>query len=495
MSISKRIVSGGAWSVGVRMLNKSLNALQLLILSRVLFPGEFGVFAIASLTLIGFDVLTRTGFDDALIYKRGDIREYLDTAFVIQVLRGIVLAGLVFVFAPFIVSFFEEPGAAGVVRALALVQVIKGFRSLGVVLWQRDINFRAEALFLTAGNIVTVVTTVILALILRDVWSLVYGAIAGELCLTLLSYFVHSYRPRLNFSVEKAKELVHFGVWLFLSGAVSYVSLQADNIAVGKLLSADVLGIYYMGFRIANLFVEELSKPIGRVLQPAYANLQDKPERLRIGLERTLAVYLMVLLPLAIFLMGSAWLTIPVLLGAKWHGVIEIFPILVLGALFRGVAGVSRAFLVGTGRPRGIFWLEAARAGSLAVSLYPLFLCCGLNGIAWAATLSSAIKFGLLVLLLIPQIEIRVLVFRELVPVTLASLVLGVVLMGSTLLVSVGWWSFWGVGISSALAYSVSLWLASRENSYIEDVLRLVKELLERFFRFAQGRFVGGLRG
>lgn len=346
MTLSKLVISGGAWLLGVRFTNRILGAVQLFVLARILAPEEFGLFAIASMTLLGFDVLTRTGFDDAIIYRRGDIEPYLHTAFIIQMARGFLLASLVVLSAPYVAEFFNEPAAATVVSVLALVQVIKGFRSLGVVLFARDINFRSEALYLTTGNIVTVAATVLLAWKLRNVWALVYGAIIGELWLTAYSYFVHSYRPKLFFSIEKAKELIQFGVWLFLAGIVSYVSLQADNIAVGKLLSTELLGIYYMAFRLSNLFVEEVSKPIGRALQPAYATLQHKPDRLGLALEKALSVFIVVLTPLAVFLMSSAWVIIPVVLGDKWIGVTEVFSVLLLGAFMRGLANVSRGFLL-----------------------------------------------------------------------------------------------------------------------------------------------------
>ena len=429
MALSSLVISGSAWLLGVRLINRLLGAVQLFILARMLVPDEFGLFAIASMTLLGFDVLTRTGFDDAIIYKRGDVESYLHTAFVIQALRGLLLAALVVISAPYVASFFNEPLAAKVISVLALVQIIRGFRSLGVVMFARDINFRSESLYLTTGNVVTVVTTVLLAWKLRNVWCLIYGAIIGELWLTVYSYFVHSYRPRLLFSIEKAKELVKFGVWLFLSGIVSYISLQADNLAVGKLLSTEMLGIYYMAFRIANLFVEEVSKPIGRVLQPAYATLQDKPERLQLALEKALSVFLVIITPVATFLMGSAWVTIPVVLGDKWIGVTEVFPILVLGALFRGFAGVSRGFFVGTGKPRTVFWLEAVRAASLLLAMYPLFLCCGMNGIAWASTISSALKLVLVVVLLLSVIRIAHFLKAEVVPMGLAICAMTSVLM------------------------------------------------------------------
>lgn len=487
MALTKLVISGSAWALGLRLANKLLGAIQLLILARLLVPEEFGLFAIASMTLLGFDVLTRTGFDDAIIYKRGNIDPYLHTAFIIQMARGLLLAGLVLVSSPYVAEFFNEPSAASVVSVLALVQVIKGFRSLGVVLFVRDINFRSEALYLTTGNFITVVATVLLAWELKNVWALVYGAIIGEIWLTVYSYFVHPYRPKLFFSVEKAKELIRFGVWLFLAGIVSYISLQADTIAVGKLLSTEMLGIYYMAFRISNLFVEEVSKPIGRVLQPAYATLQNKPQLLRLALEKAMSVFLMVITPIATLLIGGAWIIIPVVLGDRWTGVNEVFSILVLGALFRGFAGVSRGFFVGTGRPRSIFWLEAAQAASLLLTLYPLFLCCAMNGIAWASTLSSALKFSLVLLLLLPVIRTREFIKSEVVPIGMAICAMTGVLMVASAMLATTWGGLLTIVISSGVVYAAVLWVIAPKTAHIGIVKGMAVKGANVLYRSLRG--------
>src|SRR5918992_704811 len=321
----------------------------------MLAPNDFGVFAVALSMLLAFEVLTRTGFDDALIQKRGNIEDYVHTAFGIQIIRGVVLTALVIFTAPYVASFFNEPTVALVISTLAFVQLLRGFRSPGIVLLQRELNFRLESKFLAVSKIFTIITTLILAFQLRSVWALVYGAVVGEVALVVFSYVIHPYRPRLFFSLGKAKELVKFGIWLFLAGIASYIALQADSIAVGKLLNAEALGVYYMAFKIANFIVEEIAKPLIKTLKPAYAALQDDDERLRNGLEKTIALVFAIFLPIAVFLMLNAEITISVVLGNKWNAVVPILPILVLGALFNGLAGISTAFLIGTGRTRIYF--------------------------------------------------------------------------------------------------------------------------------------------
>jgi lipopolysaccharide exporter len=427
-SFGYRVLSASAWVLGLQLFNKVAGAVQLLVLSRILAPHDFGLIAIATITIAAFDVLTRTGFDDALIQKRGDIEAYVHTAFGIQIMRGALLAALIFLTAPYVGNFFEEPQAIPVIAMLALVQLLGGMRSPGLTLLQRDLNFRIQSLCLASGDAIRIVITIVLAFEMRSVWAIVIGAIIGEVSIVVFSYLVNSYRPKLVFSFEKAKELVRYGFWLFLSGIVGYLSLQADKVAVGKLLNADELGIYYMAYRIANLITIEVVTSFGKALKPAYAALQSDPERLRIAFEKSLSVVTAFILPTGIFLILTADLIVPVLLGAKWNAIIPILPIFVLGAIFYGIEGISFAFFIGTGSPHKDFYLALTKAISLMACIYPFFLLAGLKGIAWAVTMSTISRFFVFVIQLFPLIDIRQFVIHELFLVSFCTAIMGIAL-------------------------------------------------------------------
>jgi lipopolysaccharide exporter len=477
--VASRVLSGSAWVLGVQLFSKGLGAVQLFILARMMGPNDFGLFAIALSMLLAFEVLTRTGFDDALIQKRGNIEDYVHTAFGIQIIRGVVMTALIIFTAPYIASFFNEPAVAPVVSTLALMQLLRGFRSPGIILLQRELNFQLESKLLAVGKIFTIITTLILAFQLRSIWALVYGAVIGEATLVVLSYAIHPYRPKLFFSLGKAKELVKFGIWLFLAGIASYIAMQADNIAVGRLINAEALGVYFIAFRIANFSVEEIAKPLIKTLKPAYAALQDDVEHLRIGLEKTIALFFAIFLPIAIFLMLNAEIVIQVVFGNKWNAIIPILPILVLGALFNGLVGISAAFFIGTGRTRVYFLSEFVRAVTLLLTLYPFFVLAGLTGIAWASAVSTASQFVVTsIILLMRLIQIRSFLVRELLPISFSTLVLGVLLLTESTFLPVALWSLVVTSVSSAVIYAIAMWLLVHETAHLSIGKLLVRKTL-----------------
>jgi len=98
--LSQRTMHGGVWIFALRIANRLLQFFLTVVLARLLAPDDFGLFGIALLSLVSLDSLTQTGFDLAVIQKDGDIGPYLDSAWTIQILRGVLIAAVLLSTAP-----------------------------------------------------------------------------------------------------------------------------------------------------------------------------------------------------------------------------------------------------------------------------------------------------------------------------------------------------------------------------------------------------------
>ena len=166
------------------------------------------------------------------------------------------------------------------------------------------------------------------------------------------------------------------------------------------------------------------------------------------------------------------------MLGNKWNAVVSILPVLVLGALFNGLVGVSAAFFIGTGRTRIYFLGELIRAVSLLLTLYPFFVLAGLKGIAWASAVSTASQFVVAGMLLVPLIQMRSFLVRELLPISFSTLVLGTLLLTELIFLPVTLWSLVVTAVSSAIIYTVSIWLLVHETAHLNIGKLLVRRTL-----------------
>jgi O-antigen/teichoic acid export membrane protein len=85
----------------------------------------------------------------------------------------------------------------------------------------------------------------------RQLVALAAGTVAAALCRLVLSYVIYpGFRHGFCLDREVRAQLLHFGGWLFVSSACTFLAAQADRLVVGRI-SLDVLGVYHVGAQLA----------------------------------------------------------------------------------------------------------------------------------------------------------------------------------------------------------------------------------------------------
>jgi len=279
--LSNRVIKGGLWVFALRILNRGLGFMRTLVLARLLAPEDFGLLGIAMLSISTLETFSQSGFQAALIQKKENVESYLDTAWTVSAVRGIALFLILFLSAPVIASFFNSPEANLVIRVVALSTLLSGLRNIGIVFFQKELEFNKQFSYEFSATLVDLTVAITLAFILKNVWALVWGGLAANLTRLLMSYVLHGYRPRVRFEKEKFQELFGFGKWVLASSIIIFLITQGDDIFVGKMLGVTTLGLYQLAYLISNLPATEITHVISQVSFPAYSKLQDDISKLR----------------------------------------------------------------------------------------------------------------------------------------------------------------------------------------------------------------------
>ena len=90
-------------------------------------PAVVGLIAVFYIIQGAVDSFTASGFEKALIYYKDINKEYINTAFITNIIRGLALSIIVYCFAPWMVHQLSIPEAGVIVQVLALTFLIKGF--------------------------------------------------------------------------------------------------------------------------------------------------------------------------------------------------------------------------------------------------------------------------------------------------------------------------------------------------------------------------------
>jgi O-antigen/teichoic acid export membrane protein len=470
-SLSSRTLNAGVWGFALNLSTRMLRTIRTVVIARFLAPADFGLFGIALLALSLLQTFTNTGFRQALIQRKGDVDDYLDAAWTIQLLRGFVLGGGLLLAAPLVAGFFETPQAAAIVRWLAVVMILAGFVNVGVVFFDKELQFRERFVFRSVPQVAELIVSATAAVILRNVWALVIGLVASTLVRLIASYVAHPYRPRFSTDWRKAWELFKFGVWILGSSMLVYLMLNLDDIIVGKVLSPADLGYYQLAYTISALVATQITTVVGQVAFPALSKIQNDLPRLRRAYMRVLLFVSLVVFPFAAGLWFVGPQAVDVFLGRRWLPLIAAYEVLVLWGLIRSLGSTTNSLFQAVGKPYIVTGIQLATVSILAVSAYPLTVSGGIAGAAWA-TIIASVPFvaGLFIvsrLLALPRSAIPSLLA---VPAVATGLMLGVLFLikGASRVLAGPWLLVWSPVVGAAV-YVGAILLARRYLGYAPE--------------------------
>ena len=390
-TISHKVIKGGFWILALRVSNRALGLLRTIILARLLLPEHFGVVGIAAVTISTIETFSQPGLGTALVQKKGSIEDYLDTAWTVSVIRSLLIFLVLYLLASYVAGFFNTPQSQIVLQIFAICVIIAGCRNIGVIYFQKELNFRKQYIYEFSATLGNLIVAIPAAFMLRSVWALVLGAIAGSIMRFIMSYVLHSYRPRMRLEREKFGELFGFGKWVLGSSILVFLVTQGDDIFLGRMFGATALGFYQMAYMISSLPTTEISQVISHVTFPAYAKIQDDPPRFGDAYLKVLQVIAFMAIPLTggIFILASEFTE--VFLGQKWLPIVPLIQVLVWAGLMRALMGTTSPVFYAAGKPRISTRWYLINFVVLGISIYPLSVFWGMIGISTAVLLSNSV--------------------------------------------------------------------------------------------------------
>jgi O-antigen/teichoic acid export membrane protein len=198
-------------------------------------------------------------------------------------------------------------------------------------------------------------------------------------------------------------ELYRFG----LKGMVGWVSpletLQLDQVVVGLALSPSALGLYVVAAAFTNLTRLFIPQSLGMVAYPHVASAGD-PERVRRTVWRFFFVALAICVVAIVVLEALIGWLIPILFGHPFSHAVPLARILLIGSLFLGLRRVLTDGTRGAGHP-GLGTIAEGCTAAIAVPALLIGLKSGVQGVAWALTVSYGLGLAIMIALSIPALS------------------------------------------------------------------------------------------
>ncbi|MDX1366005.1 oligosaccharide flippase family protein [Pseudomonas sp.] len=279
-----RAMRASAWTIGGNLTSVAIRLGSNLILTRLLFPEAFGIMAIVQAVMVGLALLTDAGIEPAIIQsKRGHEPVFLNTAWTMQAMQGVLIWLIVCGLSPFVATLYDQPILTSLLPVAALGAVLGGLASTKLVAASRVLNIKTRVLIEVGSYTLGILLTILLALIDRSIWSLVWGGLVGALVKTMASHLLQDgTKNRFAWEWASVKALFGFGQWVIVSSALTFLAGEGSKLLLGAFLGVKLLALFTLASTMSLVFWQVAQQLNSRVFFPAYSEVaRERPEHLR----------------------------------------------------------------------------------------------------------------------------------------------------------------------------------------------------------------------
>ena len=425
-SLKHKTVRGTVWSTVERFSIQGISFLVMIIMARILTPADYGLIGMLTVFIAVSQSLVDSGFSQALIRKLDRSEVDNSTVFYFNIVVGLLLYLLLFVCAPLIADFYDQPMLVPLTRVLSLGIPVNSLVVVHRALLTVDIDFKTQAKASLVAALVSGIVGIAMAYGGFGVWSIVAYQLSSLFINMLLLWILFRWKPEWIFSWRSFRELFGFGSKLALSGIIDTIYRNIYLIVIGKFFNTADLGYYTRAQQFADFPSANVSGIIQRVTYPVLCTIQNDDERLRDVYRRFLRLSAFVVFPLMIGLAAVAHPFIILVLTDKWEFTAVLLQIMCLYMMWYPVHAINLNLLQVKGRSDLFLKLEIIKK-IVGVTILCVTLPFGLTAMCWGGVLSSILSLvinthytGILIQVgFLRQI-------RDLVPTMIYSLLMGV---------------------------------------------------------------------
>src|SRR5271165_3571290 len=367
--LDRTMIRAMAWTGAAKWATQLFTWASTIVVARILVPSDYGLFGMATIYLGLVALISEFGLGQAVITLREMSSEHIAQLNTLSVAAGGLLFAISCVAAKPLGTFFHAPKLPAVVVVMSLGFLISGAQVVPDALLQRDLRFKLLASFDTLRGFVQTLTTVVLAWLGFNYWSLALGSLAGVVTYVVLSVGARPHGfgwPR----VSEIKRALRFSGDVLGSRVAWYVYSNSDFLVAGRMLGQVPLGAYTIAWTIASTPVEKITNMITRVTPAFFSAVQhDKPELRRYLLRITEGLALLTF-PASIGMALVADQFVLVVLGPKWGAAIMPLRLLAVYAALRSITTLFPGILYATRHSRFVLWNAFIAAAVFPAAFY-----------------------------------------------------------------------------------------------------------------------------
>jgi PST family polysaccharide transporter len=349
---SRNVRKGALAAISTQVVRVATQAGSVIVLSRLLTPVDFGVYAMAS-PVLAFAVLFQDlGLGHATVQKEHLTQSDLSAIFWVNLSVGALLALTLVALSPLVGLFYGDPRLAALTSGMSLTLLLSGADVQHLSLLTRQMRFWTLAVLESAAALSGFFTSIVIAFLYHNYWAILAGSLVSGVVLASGAWLTSGWRPSKPGSIRQARGMLTFGLGVTGFNFAEFVSRNIDSVLIGKFWGATSLGAYNRAYRLLLFPLQQVTNPMIRVMLPTLSSLLKEPDRYRESFRRAVFPTFLVVLPGVAFMISTADTLVTTLLGGQWADVTQIFIGLSVAGLLQTVNSPANWLFLSQGRTR-----------------------------------------------------------------------------------------------------------------------------------------------
>ncbi|HBN06313.1 MAG TPA: hypothetical protein DD434_11090 [Bacteroidales bacterium] len=392
-SNTNKVIKGVSSQTLVTLFLGILEIVSFSIMSRLLTQEDFGYYAAIIAVSVVFSALSDSGIGSALIQRKEIDKEFINNAFTLSLLFGLLASILLCSFSGLLVKYIADETMRIPLMLFSLTLLFSSITSINISLMYRKLQFFKVGLIRLISLIITTMIAVILALKGFGFYAILTKAILSIIITFILTYFASGVKYRLAFNFSVYKKIFGFSGWLMASSFFRLLSDQIDRLLMTKLFSLNTLGLYTRPKEFITQISEKFCSIFDSALFPVLSSIQDENEKLKSSYLYAIYYMNIIGLLLSFALLFNSELIIRIFLGENWMNVNSLFQVLSISSLFLMNGRIGDIFLRSLAFTKQQFYL---RIGQLIISI--IFITIGYRWGIISVAISTMLAYVVLML-------------------------------------------------------------------------------------------------
>ena len=359
--MNENILKGFIWRFAERCGAQLVSFLVSVLLARILVPKDYGTIALVTIFTAILQVFVDSGLSTALVQKKDADDLDFSSVFYFNFAVCLILYAGMYIAAPYIAAFYNDPSLTSVIRVIGLTIIVSGVKGIQQAYVSRNMLFKRFFFSTIGGTIFSAFLGISLAYAGFGVWALVAQQLSNTAIDTIILWLTVKWRPKRMFSWYRLKNLLSFGCKLLASSLLDTCYNNLRNLIIGKMYSASDLAFYNQGDKFPKVIVTNINTSIDSVLLPTMSNSQDNKERVKQMTRRAIKTSTYVMAPLMLGLAFCAEPIVKIVLTDKWLPCVPFLRIFCITYMFWPVHTANLNAINAMGRSDWFLKLEITK--------------------------------------------------------------------------------------------------------------------------------------